>query len=143
MPIRPTSISGYAGRQRADLQQRPELCGMFRTPGLRNAAVRPSYFHNGVFHSLADVVDFYNTRDTNPARWYPRLDGSVQLFNDLPPALRANVTYEPPFGMRVANRPPMNPREVSDLVCFLETLTDGHIVELHPAGHAAFSTLLQ
>jgi cytochrome c peroxidase len=123
---------GLCGPQRTDLQHRRELCGMFRTPGLRNAAVRPSFFHNGVFHSLAEVVDFYNTRDTNPARWYPRVDGAVQSFNDLPPALRANVTHEPPFGNRIANRPPMNPRAVSDLLCFLETLTDGHVAGTPP-----------
>jgi len=117
---------GLCGPQRTDLKKR-ELCGMFRTPGLRNAAVRPSYFHNGAFHSLADVVDFYNTRDTSPARWYPSVNGTPQSFNDLPPALRENVTREPPFGPRIANRPPMNTREAADLVCFLETLTDGHV----------------
>ncbi len=36
------------------------------------------FFHNGVFHSLADVIDFYNTRDTNPAAWYPTVKGVVQ-----------------------------------------------------------------
>jgi cytochrome c peroxidase len=116
---------GLCGPQRLDLKQRHELCGMFRTPGLRNAAVRPSFFHNGVFHSLAEVVDFYNTRDTMPKRWYRQADDTVQSFNDLPPALRANVTHEPPFGAPNA-RPPMNSREMSDLLCFLETLTDGH-----------------
>jgi cytochrome c peroxidase len=118
---------GLCGPQRADLKQRTALCGMFRTPGLRNAAKRPSFFHNGVFHSLAEVVEFYNTRDVAPARWYPVVDGVVQIFNDLPSALRANVTREAPFGVRPRNRPAMNPREVADLVCFLETLTDGHV----------------
>jgi cytochrome c peroxidase len=123
---------GLCGPQRIDLQKRPELCGMFRTPGLRNVAVRPSYFHNGVFHSLTEVVEFYNTRDTRPARWYPQVDGIVQRFNDLPPALRANITHDPPFGPRPAGKPPMDPREVSDLVCFLETLTDGHVADTSP-----------
>ncbi len=125
---------GLCGPHRTDLQQRLELCGRFRTPGLRNAAVRPRYFHNGVLHSLADVVAFYNTRDSSPARWYPRSEGTVQLFNDLPPELRSNVTQEPPFGARFGNRPPMNPGEVSDLVCFLETLTDGHVAGTPPRG---------
>ncbi len=122
---------GLCGPQRTDLQQRPELCGMFRTPGLRNAAMRPSFFHNGVFHSLGEVVDFYNTRDSIPARWYRKV-GAVQPFNDLPPALRANVTHAAPFGLRAAHRPPMKPNEVSDLVCFLETLTDGHVTGTRP-----------
>jgi cytochrome c peroxidase len=123
---------GLCGPQRTDLQQRRELCGRFRTPGLRNVAARPSYFHNGVLHSLGDVVDFYNTRDSNPARWYPHAEGIVHLFDDLPPALRANVTHESPFGARNANRPLMNPRAVSDLLCFLETLTDGHVAGTPP-----------
>jgi cytochrome c peroxidase len=120
---------GLCGPQRADLQHRKELCGMFRTPGLRNVAVRQSYFHNGAFHSLAEVVDFYNTRDTHPERWYPSTDGAVQRFDDLSPALRVNVMREPPFG---ADTPRMNSRDVSDLVCFLETLTDGHAAGSRP-----------
>jgi cytochrome c peroxidase len=123
---------GLCGPQRDDMQQRPETCGMFRTPGLRNTAVRPSYFHNGVFHSLGEVVDFYNTRDTDPARWYPTVDGQVQVFNDLPPALRVNVTRLPPFGATRGGKPPMNKREVADLLCFLETLTDGHVTGTRP-----------
>ena len=41
-------------------------CGKFKVPTLRNAATRSAFFHNGVFHSLNQVVHFYNTRDTNP-----------------------------------------------------------------------------
>jgi cytochrome c peroxidase len=118
---------GLCGPQREDLRQHTALCGMFRTPGLRNAAARPSFFHNGVFHTLAEVVDFYNTRDTHPERWYPQVDGVVQLFNDLPPAMRTNVAQTAPFGARPRNRPAMSRREAADLVCFLETLTDGHV----------------
>ena len=33
--------------------------GAFRVPGLRNVALRGSYFHNGSQDSLAHVVDFY------------------------------------------------------------------------------------
>jgi cytochrome c peroxidase len=123
---------GLCGPHRDDLTQRAALCGMFRTPSLRNAAARPSYFHNGVFHSLAEVVDFYNTRDTHPQRWYPQVNGVVQVFNDLPEALRANVVQSAPFGPRAGNRPSMNPREAADLVCFLETLTDGHVPGTQP-----------
>lgn len=34
--------------------------GAFKTPGLRNVALRQSYFHNGQFDSLEEVVDFYD-----------------------------------------------------------------------------------
>lgn len=118
---------GVCGPQRKDLAQRTDLCGMFRTPGLRNAAERPGFFHNGVFLSLTEVVAFYNTRDVQPERWYPALDGAVQVFNDLPAAMRSNVSRSAPFGMRPRNQPPMSAREAADLVCFLRTLTDGHV----------------
>jgi cytochrome c peroxidase len=32
----------------------------FKTPTVRNAAASAPYMHNGVFSSLAQVVDFYN-----------------------------------------------------------------------------------
>jgi cytochrome c peroxidase len=31
---------------------------MFLTPTLRNVALRRVFFHNGVFHSLTQVLDF-------------------------------------------------------------------------------------
>lgn len=117
---------GLCGPQRPDLQERTALCGQFRTPSLRNAAMRPRFFHNGGIGSLREAVEFYNTRDTDPGRWYPQAGGSPLVFNDLPPALRGNVTREPPFGRGATAGPAMDPQEVSDLVCFLETLTDGH-----------------
>jgi cytochrome c peroxidase len=123
---------GLCGPQREDLAQRTGLCGMFRTPSLRNTATRPSFFHNGVFHSLTEVVDFYNTRDSDPARWFPQQHGVVQMFNDLPRALRSNVAQTAPFGAREHKRPPMSAREAADLVCFLETLTDGHVPGTKP-----------
>lgn len=38
----------------------PEFLRAFRTPGLRNISKTAPYMHNGVFHSLAEVMDFYN-----------------------------------------------------------------------------------
>ena len=37
-----------------------ELVGAFRTPSLRNVALRPPYGHDGEFVSLAAVLDHYN-----------------------------------------------------------------------------------
>ncbi len=69
-----------------------QYCGMFKVPTLRNTVTRQVFFHNGVFKTLTDVINFYNTRDTNPSTWYPTLNGVVQKFNDLPSAYKANVT---------------------------------------------------
>ncbi len=38
----------------------PNDRGAFRTPGLRNLELRRSYFHNGRFSTIEEVVDFYN-----------------------------------------------------------------------------------
>lgn len=32
----------------------------FKTPGIRNSALTAPYMHNGVYHTLEEVVDFYN-----------------------------------------------------------------------------------
>ncbi|MFN8586986.1 MAG: cytochrome c peroxidase [Candidatus Eisenbacteria bacterium] len=38
----------------------PGLIGSFKTPSLRNVGLRPALMHHGQFHSLRDVVEFYN-----------------------------------------------------------------------------------
>ena len=94
-------------------------CAKFKVPTLRNAATRSVFFHNGVFHSLNQVVHFYNTRDTNPEYWYPSTGGdashpvqnpsyalfptaasgaTAQSFNDLPAAYQGNIDEELPMG---------------------------------------------
>jgi cytochrome c peroxidase len=37
----------------------PHMVGAFKTPGLRNAALRPPYMHAGQFASIADVLRHY------------------------------------------------------------------------------------
>lgn len=124
---------GLCGPQRADLAGHGALCGLFRTPGLRNVAVKQAFFHNGVFHSLEQVLDFYNTRDTAPERWYPSRGGVVQVFDDLPEAYRANVTKQAPLDGRPAGSvPPMSAQDLADIACFLRTLTDGHVAGTAP-----------
>ncbi|HEY9027442.1 MAG TPA: cytochrome-c peroxidase, partial [Burkholderiaceae bacterium] len=103
-----------------------EYCGRFKTPTLRNVATRRVFFHNGVFHSLEEVVSFYASRDSDPARWYPRdTHGRVRKFDDLPARLRGNVVMTPPFGDKPGDPPRLTPAEVRDVVAFLGTLTDG------------------
>ena len=63
---------GLCGPLRSDLRDRAEYCGRFKTPSLRNVATRQVFFHNGVFHTLRQVMEFYVQRDTNPEKWYSR-----------------------------------------------------------------------
>jgi cytochrome c peroxidase len=117
---------GLCGPLRTDLRDRKEYCGLFRTPSLRNVALRPVFFHNGVLHSLSDAVRFYAERDTQPQKWYPRApDGSTKIFDDLPAAYRANIDTQPPFDRHVGDPPPLSDADIEDMVVFLETLSDG------------------
>jgi cytochrome c peroxidase len=114
---------GLCGRQRHDLAGVAKYCGMFKAPTLRNVALKQSFYHNGVAHSLRDAVAFYAERDTDPQKWYPvGPDGKVRKFDDLPPDYGANVNQELPFGGRRV----LSDADVDDLVAFLRTLTDGY-----------------
>jgi len=74
-------------------------------------------------------VAFYVTRDTAPARWYPRArDGRVQRFDDLPEDYWANLERGVPFKPFSDGRPRLNSREIDDIVAFLRTLDDGYVV---------------
>lgn len=116
---------GLCGPVRTDLAHRTELCGMFKVPTLRNVALTAPYFHNGAIATLEEAVSFYATRDSDPARWYPTVNGVVQRFNDLPPAYRSNVTQQAPFGPPPRNGPRLNAQDVQDIASFLRTLSDG------------------
>ena len=92
---------GLCGPFRTDLMFNPDYCGRFRTPTLRNVALRKSFFHNGVAHSLKEAVSFYAHRD--------------EKVSDLP--LRYQVNLEP-LSVKLTDD------EIADIVTFLETLTD-------------------
>jgi cytochrome c peroxidase len=126
------------------------FCGMVKTPTLRNVATRKSFFHNGAMHSLEQVIRFYNTRDTMPEIWYPTLGGTpkpkpdagfpgyglittqyvggtVQKFDDLPAQFVANIDTQLPLDGRAAHsQAPLTEQNIADLICFLDTLTDGY-----------------
>ncbi|WP_296002655.1 cytochrome c peroxidase [Rugamonas sp.] len=149
-PLRSDHLPGAPGAANA-------FCGMFKAPTLRNVATRGSFFHNGIIHSLEQSIRFYNTRDTNPEIWYPTVGGTakatpdanfpsyglittqyvggtVQKFNDLPAAYRANIDTQMPLdGRKAGSTPPMTDADVGDLICFLKTLTDGYQPSSQPA----------
>ncbi|GAA4342624.1 cytochrome c peroxidase [Pigmentiphaga soli] len=126
---------GLCGPQRKDLSDHPEYCGLFRSPSLRNVATRTVFFHNGAFHSLRQVIEFYVQRDTNPEKWYPKKpDGTIDKFDDLPVRYRENVNMDPPFGGKPGDKPALDEAEIDDLIAFLQTLTDGYKPEDDTAG---------
>jgi len=81
--------------------------GKMKVPTLRNIAVTSPYMHNGVFGSLTQVVDFYNTRDNVSASWPA-------------PEVAENVNIEELGDLG------LNETEVTALVAFMKTLTDGY-----------------
>ncbi|HEY3699460.1 MAG TPA: cytochrome c peroxidase [Spongiibacteraceae bacterium] len=117
---------GLCGPDRSDLiATRPDLCGAFKVPTLRNVAITAPYFHNGKFATLREVVSFYVRRDTNPEEWYS--NKGADKFNDLPPEYRANVnTTEVPYNRHLGEQPALTSEEIDDVVAFLNTLTDGY-----------------
>lgn len=118
---------GLCGPLRTDFSGRGDYCGRFMTPTLRNVALRRSFFHNGLVHTLREAIAFYVERDTDPGKWYSRdAAGRVQKFDDLPAIYRDNVNMEPPFGRREGEPPALSPAEIDDVIAFLNTLTDGY-----------------
>ncbi|MDD0813145.1 cytochrome c peroxidase [Curvibacter sp. HBC28] len=106
-----------------------QWCAYLRTPGLRNVALRQSFMHNGVLHSLRDAVAFYNTRSIQPAKWY----GPGGLFDDVAPARRGNVNVNsPPMNRRPDQPPALSEQDIDDLVAFLRSLTDAAYVAALP-----------
>jgi cytochrome c peroxidase len=96
------------------------FCGSFRTPSLRNVAVRDAYMHNGYFTSLRDVVVFYATRSIEPARWY-----AGKKWDDLPPRYHEYVNeLSPPYDRGPGEKPRLDEGEIDAIVAFLGTLTD-------------------
>jgi cytochrome c peroxidase len=145
---------GICGPARGDHRAPPgapnAFCGMFKTPTLRNVAMRNAFFHNGIMHSLEQVLRFYNTRDTRPELWYPNVGGKpkavndpgfpsygliqtqyvggkVSKYNDLPASFSHNIDMQMPLdGRKAGSASPLSERNIADLICFLDTLTDDY-----------------
>lgn len=131
---------------RGDHKKRADAhyCGMFKTPTLRNVATRKAFFHNGQFKTLRDVIRFYNTRDTEPERWYPTKNGKVQKYDDLPPQYRANLDTQAPLdGKKAGSAGAMTERDMDDLEAFLNTLNDHYPVPPQPVKTPRVAALSQ
>ncbi len=121
---------GACGPLREDQSRQRQYCGLFKTPTLRNVAIRKVFFHNGRFHDLNSALRFYVRRDTDPSLWYPTTaDGRAEKFNDLPPALRGNVdVIDEPLTRHEGGAPAWSDADIDDVIAFLQTLTDRDVV---------------
>jgi len=90
--------------------------GKFRVPTLRNVEITAPYMHNGVLQTLEQVVNFYNTRDSNQCFGA----NAEPLVNCWPePEVNINVDISSMGDLLLSEQ------EEADLVAFLKTLTDG------------------
>ena len=85
--------------------------GKFKVSSLRNIAKTAPYMHNGVFTSLREVVDFYNTRDTD-VKWAK-------------PEIATTMNMEELGNLGLSDQ------EVDDIVAFMRTLSDGYAFGEH------------
>ncbi len=79
--------------------------GQFRVPNLRNVSLTAPYMHNGVFDTLEEVLEFYNSRDVDP--------------DQFPAEVNRNVTRLGGIGNLG-----LSDREIQDIISFLRGLSD-------------------
>jgi cytochrome c peroxidase len=119
---------GLCGPNRLDLAKKRALCGYFQSPTVRNTAIRDAYFHNGVYTTLRQVMDFYNERDLHPEKFYPRNpDGSVHRYDDMPPGYPDDIDHDPPLDRKPGDKPALTDADIDDIIAFLKTLTDADV----------------
>lgn len=80
--------------------------GKFKTPGLRNVAVTAPYMHNGMFKTLEEVLNYYNSPD-----WF--IENPVNRDDAFKTPLR------------------LTSQEKKDIIAFLKTLTDKKYIRSH------------
>lgn len=98
----------FVDRGLGPIINKPSENGKFKVPTLRNIARTGPYMHNGVFKTLREIVEFYNTRDSNPAKWGP-------------PEVTENVNKTDLGDLKLTDA------EIDDIVAFMLTLTDGYV----------------
>ncbi len=108
--------TGLANAPYADAQKER---GKFKVPTLRNVAKTAPYMHNGVFETLRDAVEFYNTRDTDK-KW-----GA--------PEVPDNVNKDELGNLKLTEA------DTNALVAFLNTLSDGYPLPQTPKNRSALS----
>ena len=94
-----TGGKNHSDRGRFDITHDSTDLGKFKVPGLRNVAVTAPYMHNGMFRTLEEVIDFYDTPD-----------------KIIPGSINRDTLLAKPLGL--------TSEEKADLKAFLEALTD-------------------
>ena len=121
IPGNPEPDPGLGGR--ADIAAKDpsgSLIGAHKVMSLRNIALTPPYMHNGAFATLAEVVHFYNTRDTKSRVCSGITDSGFGKDcwprPEFPDTMNTSELGD--LGLTAA--------EEADIVAFMETLTDNY-----------------
>jgi cytochrome c peroxidase len=100
-------LAGHTGQ--------PGELGQFRAPSLRNVALTAPYLHNGSIATLKEVMEFYNKRDLEPARWGP---------TDYP----ATVNHDDLGNLGLSDQ------QIDDLTTLMDAFTDRSLLKMIEAG---------
>ncbi|HEY3823967.1 MAG TPA: MbnH family di-heme enzyme [Bryobacteraceae bacterium] len=95
------------GRGLYEISKRAEDIGMFKAPTLRNIALTAPYMHDGSAAALSDVLDHYAAGGRTIAE-----------------GPQAGKGHDNPLKDKLVHGFSMTPRNKSDLIAFLEALTD-------------------
>jgi cytochrome c peroxidase len=119
------------GRGLYEFTQQAKDVGRFKTPTLRNIAVTAPYMHDGSAATLADVLDHYASGGRT-----------------IPTGPLAGVGHDNPLKDKLIHGFQMTARNKSDLIAFLESLTDESLLhdpdlaDPWPAGASAHALSL-
>jgi cytochrome c peroxidase len=94
--------------------EKPADMGAFRAPTLRNVAVTAPYMHDGSIATLPEVIDFYAAGGRNIENGPFAGDGRLN-----------------PFKRKEIHALDLSAQDKTDLVAFLETLTDSRYRQTH------------
>lgn len=116
----------YADNGIMDLTGNLSQEGDFKIPSLRNVGLSSPYMHDGRFATLEEVVRFYNSKiAANPNLSFP-LDASAEVINDNGYGNTSTVVIQTSNTVPVILN--LSDQQISDIVAFLNTLTDESFV---------------
>lgn len=123
-PATPASVTLSTDEGRYSVHAAAEMKHAFRTPTLRNSTVTQPYMHNGSFHTLEEVIDFYDAgggtgkgipvpNQTLPADSLHLTPNEKQQLVAFLQSLTEKIPFEtPPQSLPLSKRSSLNQRKV-------------------------------
>ncbi len=121
----PGQNQGLLGREDFGFENTTGNAGnryQFRVPSLRNVALTAPYMHNGAFNTLNEVVNHYRNKAAS-TNGFTGLN-MVHAADLAPTLLPTQNVLQTPSQLFLNVPGNLSPQQVSDIVAFLESLTD-------------------